>query len=209
MRTRIKICGIRSPEDLQMVVDAGVDAVGFVVDAPSSPRNLKPEEARRLVKATPVFVETVAVTMPRDINHLKMIADVVDPDAVQVHGLRVNGELREALPGVKLIAAIPADPSKYELALEASRHSDAILVDTPGERGGTGKTHDWSISRRIRELIHPKPMILAGGLNAGNVKEAIRAVRPFAVDVSSGVESAPGVKDKAKVLGFVKSVMEA
>ncbi|MBS7288907.1 MAG: phosphoribosylanthranilate isomerase, partial [Candidatus Freyarchaeota archaeon] len=120
MRTRIKICGIRSPGDLQMVVDAGVDAVGFVVDAPSSPRNLTLKEARRLVKATPVFVETVAVTMPRDLNHLKLIVDAVDPDAVQVHGLRVDGELRDALPGVKLIAAIPAVSSTHELALEAS-----------------------------------------------------------------------------------------
>ncbi len=209
MRTRIKICGIRSLDDLRMVVDAGVDAVGFVVDVPSSPRNLKLEEARRLVKATPVFVETVAVTMPRDVNHLKLILDVVEPDAVQVHGLRVDGGLRDSLPGVKLIAAVQATSSIDELALEASRYSDAILVDTPGERGGTGKTHDWSISKRTRELIYPKPMILAGGLNAGNVKEAIRIVRPFAVDVSSGVESMPGVKDKVKVLDFVKSVMEA
>lgn len=209
MRTRIKICGVKSLDDLQLVVEAGVDAVGFVVDVPSSPRSMTLEEARKLVKATPVFVETVAVTLPRDLDHLKSVIDVVEADAVQVHGLRVNGEVRDTLSGVKLIAAIPASPSASELALEVSHYSDAILLDTPGERGGTGRTHDWSVSRRVRDLIYPKPMILAGGLNAGNVKKAIRDVKPFAVDVSSGVEARPGVKDRVKVLEFVRSVMEA
>lgn len=209
MRTRVKICGVKSVEDLHMVVEAGVDAVGFVVDVPSSPRSLTPSEARSLVRATPVFVETVAVTVPRSVDHLKKIVDVVNPDAVQVHGVRVDGELREAVASAKLIAAVQATQSSPELALEVSPYCDAILVDTPGELGGTGRTHDWSISRKIRDLVHPKPVILAGGLNAGNVKDAIRAVRPFAVDVSSGVEARPGVKDRVKVFEFVRSVMEA
>ncbi|MEM1885625.1 MAG: phosphoribosylanthranilate isomerase, partial [Candidatus Jordarchaeales archaeon] len=165
MRTRVKICGVKSVEDLHMVVEAGVDAVGFVVDVPSSPRSLAPSEARSLVRATPVFVETVAVTVPRSVDHLKKIVDLVNPDAVQVHGLRVNGELRDAVAGVKLIAAVQATQSSPELALEVASYCDAILVDTPGEMGGTGRTHDWSISRKIRDLVHPKPLILAGGLN--------------------------------------------
>jgi len=203
MKVRVKVCGVRSPRDLLTVVDAGVDAVGFVVDVPSSPRSLTLEEAGRLTELTPVFVETVAVTVARGLDHLRKIADVVNPSAIQIHGLKsFNGKLRSVLRGVKLIAAIPATPSAPKLAAEAARFFDAVLIDTPG--GGTGRTHDWSISRRVRELISPKPLILAGGLNPANVEEAIRSVRPYAVDVSSGVEAKPGVKDPEKVFEFVR-----
>ncbi len=209
MRTRVKVCGIKTQKDLSMVVEAGVDAVGFVVDVPSSPRSLTVKEARRLVRLTPVFVETVAVTVPKDPSHLERIVEEVNPDAVQIHGLSIFEErLESVLSSVKIIAAVPATENAPEVALRVSNFSDAILVDTPGGNGGTGRTHDWTISRRVRELIHPKPLILAGGLNPWNVGEAVKTVKPYAVDVSSGVEVKPGVKDRDKVFKFVKSVLE-
>ena len=94
--------------------------------------------------------------------------------------------------------------------LEVAKAFEAILMDSPipGRYGGTGKTHDWELSRRVRDAIHPKPLILAGGLTSENVEEAIRIVKPYAVDVSSGVESHPGLKDRSKVFEFIKRAKE-
>ncbi len=211
-RVRVKICGITSQRDLLAAVEAGADAVGFVVDAPQSPRNLPLNKAKRLIKATPVFVKTVAVTVPKNLSRLEEICEKLNPDVIQVHGItHMHREIRERLPDTCLIGAIQMKSSlNFDGILKVADIFDAVLLDayTPNGYGGTGKVHDWKLSRRIRDAVYPKPLILAGGLKPENVKEAISMVKPYAVDVSSGVESRPGVKDHEKVFQFVKNAKE-
>jgi phosphoribosylanthranilate isomerase len=210
--TRVKICGITSRKDLHTSVKAGADAVGFVVDAPRSPRNLTLKNAKRLVEATPIFIETVAVTVPQDICHLVKIHSELKPDALQIHGLSHNPEeIRERLPDARLIHAVQVQSSlKNDAVVELADVFDAILLDSyvSNGYGGTGKTHSWEISRQIRDAIFPKPLILAGGLKPENVEEAIKTVKPYAVDVSTGVESRPGVKNERKIFEFIKNAGE-
>ena len=212
-RVRVKICGITSSRDLRMAVEAGADAVGFIIDVLESPRNLTVSQARNLVKETPVFVETVAVTVPRDLGHLSEVYKEANPNSLQIHGSNdFCSEIRDELPEARLICAVQAESATaVGRALEAKENFDAILLDShvPGKYGGTGRTHDWTLSKQIGEVIQPKPLILAGGLRSENVGEAIQSVKPYAVDVSSGVESSPGVKDRKMVLDFVRSVEEA
>lgn len=209
-RVRVKVCGITSFKDLRMVVEAGADAVGFVVNVAESPRNLSINEAEKLIKSTPILVETVVVTVPKDPRYLEKIYEGLNPDIIQVHGLsHPYKEVRERLPDARLIGAIQAKSDlTVDVAAEAVNAFDAVLLDSyvSGKHGGTGRTHDWTLSRRVREAIYPTPLILAGGLNPENVKEAIHVVKPYAVDVSSGVESRPGVKDRKKVLEFIENV---
>lgn len=211
-RVRVKICGITSLEDLHVAIEAGADAAGFIVDVPRSPRNLPIRKVRELIRATPVFVEAVTVTAPKNLNHLQRICKALDPDVVQVHGSSLlHEEIRERLLDRRLIGAIQAESDlMIDRVLEVAKALDAILMDSPipGRHGGTGKTHDWELSRRVRDAIHPKPLILAGGLTTENVEEAIRKVKPYAVDVSSGVESRPGSKDGSKVFEFIKRAKE-
>ncbi len=211
-KVRVKICGITSLKDLAAAVEAGADAVGFVVDAPKSPRNLPITEAKRLVKATPLFVETVAVTVPKNLSHLETISKKVGSGVIQVHGLSgLHKEIRERLTNVCLIGAVQVKPDlKIDAVAEVADAFDAVLLDScvSGNYGGSGKTHNWNLSKQVRDAIYPKPLILAGGLKPENVKEAISAVKPYAVDVSSGVEASPGTKDPRKVAEFVKNAKE-
>ncbi len=208
-RVRVKICGITSLKDLLMAVDAGADALGFITDVPQSPKNLPINKAKELMRAAPIFVETVAVTVLKDVSHLEKIYNELDPNVIQVHGsTHLCKEARERLPDTRMIGAVHVKPDlAIDIAAEAADAFDAVLLDShvSGEWGGTGKIHDWELSRRVREVIHPKPLILAGGLKPENVKEAIHVVRPYAVDVSSGVESRPGIKDRRKVFEFIKN----
>jgi phosphoribosylanthranilate isomerase len=213
-RVRVKICGITSPKDLLTAVEAGADAVGFIVDVPQSLRNLSTGEAGKLIEATPVFVDTVVVTVPENIDHLEKIYEKLKADIIQVHGSgHLHKEIRERLPDARLICGVQArsEATTDTIIQAAANLFNAVLIDShvPGRYGGTGTTHDWELSKRIRELIHPKPLILAGGLRPENVSEAIRVVKPFAVDVSTGVESRPGVKNRKKVLEFVRNAQEA
>jgi phosphoribosylanthranilate isomerase len=210
-RVRVKICGITSTKDLQIAVDAGADAIGFVVDVPQSPRNLPVNKAKDIIKFAPIFVETVIVTVPKDLSHLEKIHKELNPSTMQIHGLNQRyKEIRKSLPDTHLIGAIQAESQAVTNAREAANILDAVLLDShvPGKYGGTGMTHDWELSKLVREAIHPKPLILAGGLKPENVKEAIQLVKPYAVDVSSGVESQGGVKDRKKVFEFVKNAKE-
>ena len=212
-RVRVKICGIASREDLLIAVEAGADAVGFIVDVPQSPRNLSIDEATKLIEATPIFVDTVMVTVPTDVNHLEKICEESDADIIQIHGSsHLYKEIRDRLPDARLICGVQARSEvPIDAVLEAANLFNAVLVDShvPGKYGGTGKTHDWELSKRFRQLIRPKPLILAGGLRPDNVNEAIRMVKPYAVDVSTGVESRPGVKDRKKVFEFLRNAREA
>lgn len=211
-KVRVKICGITSTRDLVLAVDAGSDAVGFVVDVPQSPRNLTRDKAKELVESTPVFVETVVVTVSKGLRHLKRLCREFSKSTIQIH--RIEGaheEFRAQLPNARVIASIQAHPGfEIGFAVKAAQVYDAILFDSyvPHRFGGTGATNDWNRARLVRDAIQPKPLVLAGGLTPKNVAEAIKAVRPHAVDVSTGVESKPGTKDPNKIHEFVRNAKE-
>jgi len=211
---RVKICGITSEKDLENAVAAGADAVGFVVNVPSSPRNISLEKAYELIRKVPVFVESVMVTIPENLDSLIRTYEKLKPTALQIHGEKLfNAEvMREKAFDAKLIAAINIGKNNNLTGkLNELLKFDAVLLDSSvsGKYGGTGVTHDWVLSKKYKELIYPKPLILAGGLSPENVRDAIRIVQPYAVDVSSGVESSPGVKDPEKIFNFIKNAKEA
>ena len=192
---RVKICGVRRMEDMEAAAKAGADAVGLVVGFPDSPRNLSPDEAKVIRRQAPPFLDIVLVTGGGRLA-LEDLCSTVEPDAIQVYSDVEPEFLREL--GVKWVIK-PVDVGEgVEVYAEGY---DALLLDSG--RGGTGRTHDWSLSRRIRDSVKI-PVILAGGLTPDNVAEAIRAVKPYGVDVSSGVESAPGIKDHRKIASFIR-----
>ncbi|MFW5965666.1 MAG: phosphoribosylanthranilate isomerase [Halodesulfurarchaeum sp.] len=198
---RVKVCGFTDREPLEAAVVSGVDAVGAIVDVPvETPRELDPEHARALLETVPPFVSTVMVTMAGSPSRVLDLIELVQPDVVQSHGgLKPDGieALRSRIP---VVAGV--DPNVENVEAYASA-ADALLVDSRGEGGvgGTGRTHDWSKTRTLREL--DVPIVLAGGLTPENVPAAIETVDPYAVDVSSGVESEPGRKDPEKIRRFV------
>ncbi len=212
-KVRVKICGITREEDLAVAVAAGADAVGFLVGVPSSPRNLTLERAERLLKQVPVFVDSVVVTIPDSIDSLVKIYNRLRPTAIQIHGEKQfqASVIRNKIGDVHLIKTVYAKTGNVTAAvIEDSKAFDAILLDsfTKGQYGGTGVVHDWELSRQIKQTIEPTPLILAGGLKPENVKEAILTVQPYAVDVASGVELRPAVKDPKKVLAFIENAKE-
>jgi len=214
MRTvKVKICGITCEEDLKMVCNLGADAVGFIVGVPSSPRNLTLEKAKRLIRRVPIFVKSVLVTVPKSIEEILRLYTELRPDIIQIHGiipLKISVLKRKGLNAFLVAAISVKSKNALQTAVKHARLFDAVLVDSyvAGRYGGTGVIHDWSVSKRIREAIHPKPLILAGGLNPENVKEAVKAVKPYAVDVSTGVELSPGIKDPEKVKAFIRNAKE-
>ena len=209
-RVRVKVCGITNKEDLEVAVDAGADALGFVVDVPASPRSISLDRARDLVEATPPFVQSVLVSVFDTVDQLETLCSCLAPDAVQVTGTLPRDAICEQFRGIQVIHAVAVN-DQAGVALPSAMRCDAVLTDScvPGAHGGTGKPHNWNVSRAIRELIAPTPLILAGGLTPGNVRAAIETVRPYAVDVSSGVEARAGIKDPAKIRAFIEAVMEA
>lgn len=206
---KVKICGITRKEDLKAACLLGADMVGFVVDVPYSPRNLNLEKAKQLIRLVPANVKSVLVTVPTSLNQLVKAYTRLKPDIVQLHGDNIKDYslLRRVLPEAFFVRALSVDSNVIAKALEASSFFDAIHADTShaDKHGGTGMTHDWSLSRKLRDSIHPKPLILAGGLNPWNVREAIKAVKSYAVDVSTGVESRPGIKDHLLMEAFIRN----
>jgi phosphoribosylanthranilate isomerase len=191
---RVKICGITTPEDARLAADLGASAVGLVF-WPDSPRVIDLARAKEIVGALPPFVSAVGVFVNQQAQ-ANRIAAQAGLSAVQFHGDEPPESYR-GLP-VRVIKAIAVrDQSAIETAtaVPAAAH---VLLDAhdPIRRGGTGRTIDWSIAAAIARR---RPVILSGGLNADNVLDAIEAVRPYAIDVSSGVESAPGKKDAEKL----------
>ena len=213
---RVKLCGIRSQADLAIALNAGADALGFIVGARHRTEDeLTPAAAAALLATLPPFVSSVMVT------HLQRATPIVEllrqvgattlqlQDAIEPEELRA---IRNALPAVKLIKAIHVSDGNWGSvagalteAMAAAPLVDALLLDsrTADRIGGTGLPHDWSISRRIVKSVS-KPVILAGGLRPENLQSALEAVRPAAVDVNSGIEDAAGNKDAQRAGAFVR-----
>jgi phosphoribosylanthranilate isomerase len=205
MRTRVKICGITRCEDAQLVVEAGVDAVGLVFYEKSS-RFVSNMRAAEISQIIPAFVSRVALFKDADEETVLSVLADVEIDLIQFHGSE-TGEFCEQfnMPYIKALGMKGTEHNvKFLLAnVEKYRSAKALLLDghAPGEAGGTGESFAWASIATVA-----KPIVLAGGLNPDNVKHAIDLVHPFAVDVSSGVESSPGIKDKDKVAAFMKQV---
>ncbi|MDD5366858.1 MAG: phosphoribosylanthranilate isomerase [Gallionellaceae bacterium] len=203
MRTRIKICGITRVEDGLAAARLGADAIGLVF-AEKSPRRLDLARALEIARVLPPFVATVALFVNPDPAAVAAVVRELRPSLLQFHGEEAAEFCgRFATPYLKAIRVRP----ETDLLQCASDFADAagLLLDayTPAAHGGTGHRFDWSL---IPSGM-PLPVVLAGGLEAGNVAEAVRQVRPWAVDVSSGVEAAKGIKDAAKVAAFINEVM--
>ncbi len=204
-RTRVKICGITRFEDAMLACELGADAIGMVM-TPSSPRCVTLEQARAIRIALPAFVDAVVLTHDLPAERVRAIIQGVRPDCVQFHG-REDAAFCESF-GVRYTKAIGMAGGLDVLAI-AAEHAQAagFVLDghPPGQQGGQGRTFDWS--RIPRDF--PRPVILAGGLDAANVGDAIRTVRPWAVDLASGVESSPGIKDAARMRTFFAAVHAA
>ena len=200
MRTRVKICGITRLEDALAAAHAGADALGFVF-YPSSPRHVEPEQAARIIAALPPFVTTVALFVNADAETIAEVVKETRVDLLQFHGNECPDYCaRHGRPWIKAIRM----KEGVDLEAEAQRYSaaSALLLDAyrPGVPGGTGEAFDWErIPLSLRSRI-----VLAGGLNPENVAEAVRQVQPWAVDVSGGVESAPGIKDADRIERFMR-----
>lgn len=201
--TRVKICGITNSEDAQAAIEAGADALGFILYEPS-PRNVNLNYIWPWVSALPPFVQRVLVTVNRSPEELTELQQKFPFDVWQLHGDEPP-ELCSLLYPSRTIKALRLDeyvpPQKF-----SNYPVDAFLLDTPSpEFGGTGKTFDWAIAAEFTDKCE-RPVILSGGLTPENVREAVFQVQPYAVDVSSGVEYRPGIKDHAKLRDFIQAV---
>ncbi|HHT9111623.1 MAG TPA: phosphoribosylanthranilate isomerase [Candidatus Brocadiaceae bacterium] len=195
---RVKICGITNHEDAQVAVDAGADALGFVFA--KSPRRVTKAQARDIIQRLPPFVSPVAVFVDEQADAIKEICGFCGIHTVQLHGNELP-EYVNYLEGYKVIKAFRIK-GEEDIQQLAQYKPHAFLLDSylKGVMGGTGMTFNWELAREAQKY---GPIILSGGLTPENVQEAIRVVNPYAVDVSSGVESSPGKKDKELVKRFI------
>ncbi len=216
--TWVKICGTTNLEDACLAVEAGANALGFVF-APS-PRCISPEQAQEIVAKLPAQVEKVGVFVNESAERIREIASAVDLTTVQLHGdedVEFAGALvtnKNGIGALRVIKAVPVQGGfgARMRAFSAHGHVHAVLLDSASTvRGGSGQTWDWRSVAEFMPCTHDEQMriILAGGLNAANVEEAIRLVRPWGVDVVSGVEREPGRKDPAKLKAFIAAVRES
>jgi len=199
--TKIKICGITNMEDAQAAADFGADALGFIFYKQSK-RYIDPEVAKRIISALPPFLTTVGVFVNQDLDEICEIKEMTGIQVAQLHGDE-GSEFASLLP-LEVIKAVRVK-DKSDLDRVAQYSAQAILFDTYSdiEYGGTGKSFDWGI---LNGMSSTKKIILSGGLNPENVLEAIKIVKPYAVDVSSGVEIAPGKKDHKKIKKFIEAI---
>ena len=205
MATAVKICGITRVEDALVAAHAGAHAVGLIFYA-GSPRLVPYDVARRVVDALPPFVTPVALFVDAGPDDVKRVIAEVKPQLLQFHGDE-SQEFCECfdMPYIKAVKVRPGvDLLQYA---RQYRTAKGLLLDAfvPGSHGGTGSTFDWAL---IPQQF-PLPLILAGGLHQKNVADAIRRVRPWAVDVSSGVEATKGIKDAAKIAAFIRGARNA
>jgi phosphoribosylanthranilate isomerase len=202
MRTRVKICGITNIDDALAAVAAGVDALGMVFYA-GSPRFVSRETAAEIIRHLPPFVAKVGLFVDATPDEVRQIVAACGLDTLQFHGAETPDYCRSFHLNAYKAFRIRSSAS---LAALISYDTAAWLLDSgvSGQYGGTGTSFDWSLA--VEASRYGKPIILAGGLNPDNVQEAIRQTHPYAVDVSSGVESAPGRKDPSKVRDFMAAV---
>jgi len=205
-RTRIKVCGITRPEDARYAVAAGVDALGFIF-ADKSLRKIDPDLARKIIRDLPPFVEAVGVFVNADPVRVRELVEYCGLTVVQLHGQESVEYCQDMVVRVVKAFSIRPETTDREFAPYASV-SSGFLFDTWHEKlaGGTGQVFDWSM---LAKLAITRPLILAGGLGPDNVGAAVRQVRPFAVDVNSGVEVAPGIKDHVLISKVVREVRRA
>jgi len=204
MTTRIKICGITSVRDALIVSDSGADAIGLVF-YPRSPRHVTIDQAAEIIDSVPPFVTTVALFLDAREDDIREVLSSMPVDLIQFHGDECPTDCGQyGRPYIKAVGM----KGGVDVDAYASTYPDArgFLLDSHavGEAGGTGERFDWS---QMPSLT--KPVILAGGLNPENAGEAVRSARPFGLDVSSGVESEPGIKDSHKVRRFIDEVRKA
>ena len=203
MKVKVKIDGLTNLNDINMVIEEGVDLIGFITGFPESPRNLKFEQIKSFLSQIPKHIFTVIATK------MELVDDLIkklNPELPKF--LKLYGELSNVkqIQGIQQIKVLHADPNTiFNKVKNDVKQFDIILVDSSvkGQYGGTGITHNWQISKEIRDYIYPKQFILAGGLTPNNIIQAVKKVKPYAVDVSSGVETKLGFKDKIKVRDFI------
>lgn len=198
--TRIKICGITHLEDALAAVSAGADALGFVFA--ESPRRVSPDAARDIIRSLPPFVTTVGVFVG-DEPEAERIADTCGLGALQLHD-GYSAPYVERLSGRRLILGVRMRDESSLSDIPGLQHAGALLLDAwaPEAAGGTGRTFDWELAGRAAAL--GVPVIVSGGLGPDNVEDAIRRIRPYGVDVASGVEASPGRKNVDKVRLFIE-----
>ncbi|MCD8535386.1 MAG: phosphoribosylanthranilate isomerase [Verrucomicrobia bacterium] len=203
MITRVKICGITRIQDAQHAVESGADALGFMF-YPASKRHIDFSSARKIIQSLPSFVTRVGVMVNPSEDEVDMALEVAGVNCLQFHGEEPPESItRYSVPVIKAFRV--KDSSSLD-QLEHYSSANAFLLDSfvPGAHGGTGHTFNWDLVQSARKF--GKNIILAGGLNPENVGRAIQAVQPYALDVSSGVESMPGVKDPALLEAFMSQV---
>ena len=204
-RTKVKVCGITNQEDAAAAAEAGADAVGFVFHR-TSPRYIMPAVAKNIVFSLPPFVIPVGVFVNEEINTVRTIMDSCGLALAQLHGDETVSYCQElGRPVIKAIRVKDRGTFLTVAELQGRAGVRCILIDAYSENayGGTGQSVDWELTAEVTKDV---PILLAGGLTPENVAQAIRIVRPYGVDVSSGVESVPGKKDHAKIHKFIDVV---
>lgn len=217
MSTRVKICCISSLAEAELAVRSGASALGLVSAMPSGPGVIAESLIAEIVRAIPSGIDSFLLTSHQSVQRIIDQQRRLGPNTIQLCDRLTEGwyqDLRQALPGIALVQVIHVTGEEsLEEALAAATHVDALLLDSGNPRlaikelGGTGRRHNWELSRRIRDAV-PIPIYLAGGLQASNVAEAIETVQPFALDVCSGVRS-EGRLDAEKLHAFFEEVSRA
>jgi phosphoribosylanthranilate isomerase len=209
---KVKFCGFTSAEDVEAACRLRPDLLGVIVGIPESPRNLSITRAAQLLERVPRTIERVCVTRARRLGEAFRLVEALHPDYLQLHPDLPPEEMRKlkAHAGLILVASIPPKHTTAEDIVNSVRLyeeiADIVLLDTKGPTGGgTGIAHDWRVSAEIRKSLR-KPVFLAGGLTHENVGKAIELVRPDGVDVSTGIEIAPGRKSLEKMERFLEVV---
>jgi len=203
---RVKVCGITNLEDALAAIQLGADAIGFVFA--KSPRHVSIQEAERIIEKLPPFVNFTGLFVNANRKVVEKTIKTCKIDTLQFHGEESNGYCSYFKRTHKVVKAFRIKDKKI-LDLLLNYDVDGYLLDTyiEGAAGGTGKIFDWNLAKRAKTLV--SPVILSGGLNPGNVVQAIKKVRPYAVDVSSGIEKRPGKKDLKLMKKFIKAVRNA
>ena len=218
MKNLIQVAGIIDKEEASMVMNAGVHYLGFPLRLPVNKEDLTEQEAIEVIKTIRPPYQSVLITYLNEAEEIIKFCDKLNVNIVQLHGKITKEELqktKEHRPGLEIIKSLVVAANNYSeletMVYTLSPWTDAFITDTfdpaTGAEGATGRTHDWSISKKLIE-ISSKPVIIAGGLNPGNVKKAIMEIHPAGVDVHTGVENKSGRKDHELVVKFVQQAQE-